>query len=110
MRAKPAIAAGERATAVRSTLISQRTGPLTASPKGEALFVRVAAHLRAAAAAGLAAAVHNIFIRAQLGQAHGAAGVELLGADAHLAAKAELAAVGKAGAGVHVDRRAVHRR
>ena len=52
--------------------------------------------------------MHDIFIRTQLGQPHGAAGVELLGADAHLAAKAELSAVGKAGAGVHVDRRAVH--
>ena len=34
--------------------------------------------------------------------------MQLLGADAHLAAEAELSAVGKAGAGVHIDRRAVH--
>ena len=52
----------------------------------------------------------DILIAAQLLQAHGAAGVEFLGGDAHLTAKAELSAVGKAGAGVHVDRRAVHGR
>ena len=56
MRAKPDIAASERAAAVRSTLLSQRTGPLTASPKGEALFVCIAAHLGACTAADLAAA------------------------------------------------------
>ena len=41
--------------------------------------------------------------RRQLGQAHRPAGVELLGADADLGAKAELEAVGEAGRGVDVD-------
>ena len=39
-------------------------------------------------AAGLAAAVDDVRVGAQLGQPHGAAGVQLLGADAHLAAQA----------------------
>ena len=38
----------------------------------------------------------------------GPAGVELLGGDADLRPQAELAAVGKAGGGVDVDRRGVH--
>ena len=50
----------------------------------------------------------DVFVGGQLLQPHGAAGVQLLGGDAHLAAEAELAAVGEAGGGVDVDRRAVH--
>ena len=68
----------------------------------------VAAHLCAAAASCLAAAVDDVLVGTQLSQPHGAAGVQLLGADAHFAAQTKLAAVGKAGAGVHVDRCAVH--
>ena len=37
------------------------------------------------AAAGLAGAVDDIFVAAQFGQAHWAAGMQLLGADAHFA-------------------------
>ena len=71
-------------------------------------FLCVAAHLCAAAASCLAAAVDYVLVGTQLSQPHGAAGVQLLGADAHFAAQTKLAAVGKAGAGVHVDRCAVH--
>jgi len=45
----------------------------------------------------------DVLVRRQLLQAHGASGVELLGGDAHLAAQAELAAVGEAGGAVQVD-------
>ena len=38
MRAKLAIAARKRVVPVRPPLISQRAGPLTASPSGEAFF------------------------------------------------------------------------
>ena len=50
----------------------------------------------------------DILIAAQLLQAHGAAGVEFLGGDAHLTAKAELSAVGEAGGAVDVDGGTVH--
>src|SRR5699024_11914346 len=55
--------------------------------------------------ADLAVAPDDVLVGAQLGQAHGAAGVQLLGGDAHLAPQAELAPVGEAGGAVHVDRR-----
>src|SRR5699024_6246773 len=64
---------------------------------------------RAALHADLAVAPDDVLVGAQLGQAHGAAGVQLLGGDAHLAPQAELAPVGEAGGAVDVDRRAVHR-
>ena len=50
----------------------------------------------------------DVLIAAQLLQPHRAAGVELLGGDAHLTAQAELAAVGEAGGAVDIDRRTVH--
>ena len=59
-------------------------------------------------AAGLAGAVDDIFVAAQLGQAHGAAGMQLLGADAHFAPQAKLSAIGKAGGGVDIHGGAVH--
>ena len=43
---------------------------------------------------GLTVAVDDVLIAAQLAEAHGSPGVELLGGDAHLTAKAELSAVG----------------
>ena len=46
-------------------------------------------------------------VRGQLGQAHRAAGVQLLGGDADLGAEAELAAVGEPGRGVDHHRRRV---
>ena len=60
--------------------------------------------------ADLAVAPDDVFVGTQLGQAHGAAGVQLLGGDAHFAPQAELAPVGETGGAVDVDRRAVHRR
>ena len=50
----------------------------------------------------------DVLIAAQLLQPHRAAGVELLGGDAHLTAQAELAAVGEAGGAVDIHRRTVH--
>jgi len=58
--------------------------------------------------ADLAVAGDDVFVAGQLLQAHGAAGVELLGGDAHLTAQAELPAVGEAGGGVDVHGGAVH--
>ena len=57
---------------------------------------------------GLAVAVDDVLIAAQLAEAHGSPGVELLGGDAHLTAKAELSAVGEAGGAVDVDGGTVH--
>ena len=57
--------------------------------------------------ADLSVAADDIFIGAQLVEPHGAAGVELLRGDAHLAAEAELTPVGKAGGDVDVRCRAV---
>ena len=54
-------------------------------------------HTRKVGSAGLSIAVDDIFVAAQLGQSHGAAGVELLGGNAHFAPKAKLAAIRKAG-------------
>ena len=51
----------------------------------------------------------DVLVAAQLGQPHGAPGVELLGGNAHLTAKAKLAAIRKAGRAVDIDRGAVHR-
>ena len=65
-------------------------------------------HPGGGAAAGLAVAVDDVFVGTQLRQPHGAAGVELLGADAHLTPQTELSAVGEPGGGVHIHRRAVH--
>src|SRR5699024_11931758 len=62
---------------------------------------------RSVLCADLAVAPDDVFVGAQLGQAHGAAGVQLLGGDAHFAPQAELAPVGEAGGAVDVDRRAV---
>ena len=59
--------------------------------------------------ADLAVAADDVLVAAQLGQPHGAPGVELLGGNAHLAAKAKLAAIRKAGRAVDIDRGAVHR-
>ena len=59
--------------------------------------------------ADLAVAVDDVLVAAQLGQPHGAPGVELLGGNAHLTAKAKLAAIRKAGRAVDIDRGAVHR-
>src|SRR5437016_620920 len=51
---------------------------------------------------------HHPLIGGQVGRAHGAAGVELVGADADFGAEAIFAAVGEAGAGVDHDAGAVH--
>ena len=56
--------------------------------------------------AHLTVAMHDEFVAAQLGQAHGAAGVELLGGNTHLTAQAELTAVGEAGGDIHIHGRA----
>src|SRR5699024_10272519 len=56
----------------------------------------------------LPVAVHNVFVTAQFGQAHGAAGMQFLGRNPHFAAKAKLSAVGKTGGSVHIHSRAVH--
>src|SRR5690606_40303034 len=53
--------------------------------------------------ADLAVALHHVAGGGQGLQSHGAPGVELLGADPHLGAEAELAAVGEPGGGVDVD-------
>ena len=58
--------------------------------------------------ADLAVAVDDVLVAAQLAEAHGSPGVELLGGDAHLTAKAELSAVGEAGGAVDVDGGTVH--
>src|SRR5437588_9361475 len=57
--------------------------------------------------ADLAVAVDDPLGGGQLAEAAGAAGVELVGADADLGAEAELAAVVEPGAGVDHDGRAV---
>ena len=59
---------------------------------------------------GLSVADNQIFGGAQLPQTQRAPGVELLGGDAHLTAKAELSAVGEAGGAVDVDGGTVHSR
>src|SRR5512135_3480204 len=51
----------------------------------------------------LAVALDQVAVRAQLAQADRAARVQLLGRVADLGAHPELAAVGEAGGGVHVD-------
>ena len=58
--------------------------------------------------ADLSGPPHHVLVGAQLRKAHGAPGVELLGGDAHLTAKAELSAVGEAGGAVDVDGGTVH--
>src|SRR3546814_14666233 len=59
--------------------------------------------VRGCSGAGLAFAVDDELERGELAQAHGAAGVELLGRYADLGAEAELLAVDEAGGGVHDD-------
>src|SRR4051794_20363630 len=54
-------------------------------------------------APGLAGAADDVLGGGELAEAHGAAGVELLGADADLGAEAELFAVDEAGRGVDED-------
>ena len=54
----------------------------------------------ALAAAHFTLPQHHIFQRCQPGNAHGAAGVEFVGADAYFSAQAIFKAVGKAGAGI----------
>jgi hypothetical protein len=49
---------------------------------------------------GLPVSPDAVLVARQLAQAHGAAGVELVGGDADLGAEAELAAVGEAGGDV----------
>ena len=61
-------------------------------------------HVTALLGPDLALALHDPLGGGQLGQAHGAAGVQLLGGNAHLGAQAQLAAVGEAGGGVHDHR------
>ena len=56
----------------------------------------------------LPVAADDVFVAVELLEPHRAAGVELLGRNAHLAAEAELAAVGKAGGGVYIDGGRVH--
>ena len=56
----------------------------------------------------LSVAGDDIFIGTELIQSHGAAGVELLGGDAHLTAQTELSAVGEAGGDVDVHGGTVH--
>jgi hypothetical protein len=53
--------------------------------------------------ADLAVAFDHVLGRRELAEAHRAAGVELLGADADLGAEAELLAVDEAGRGVDED-------
>ena len=50
----------------------------------------------------------DILVAAQLGQSHGATGVEFLGGNAHFAPKAEFTAIRKAGGTVHIHGGAVH--
>ncbi len=57
--------------------------------------------------ADLAGAIDEVFITAKFCQAHGAAGVELVGADADLGSEPKLAAVIEAGAGIVHDHGAV---
>src|SRR3954447_11026680 len=56
----------------------------------------------------VAVAGHDVLDRAQLAHADWAAGVQLLRRVADLGSHAELAAVGEARGGVHVDARRVH--
>ena len=58
----------------------------------------------------LAITTNDIFAAHQLFKAHGAAGMQLLGGDADLRAQAELAAIGKAGGGVDIHCRSIHKR
>ena len=58
--------------------------------------------------AGLAGAPDDVFVGAQLLQAHGAPGVQFLGGDAHLAAQPELSPVGETGGGIDVDGGGIH--
>ena len=53
--------------------------------------------------ADLAGAIDEVFVTAKFCQAHGAAGVELVGADADLGSESKLAAVIEAGAGIVHD-------
>ena len=52
----------------------------------------------------------DVLVTAQFFQPHGAAGMQLLGGDAHFAAQAELAAIGETGGAVDIDGGAVHSR
>ena len=52
-------------------------------------------HTRKVGSAGLSVAADDIFVAAQLGQSHGAAGVELLGGNAHFAPQPKFTAIGK---------------
>src|SRR3546814_4635526 len=61
--------------------------------------------VRGCSGAGLAFAVDDELERGELAQAHGAAGVELLGRYADLGAEAELLAVDEAGGGRSEERR-----
>ncbi len=56
----------------------------------------------------LAVAGDDVFVGGELGEAHRAAGVEFLGADAYFGAEAELGAVGEGGGDIHVDAGGVH--
>src|SRR5215203_3363025 len=59
--------------------------------------------------ANLAVAPYDVLVRGELAQRHGAASVELLGADADLGTEAELGTVGEAGRGVDDDGASVDR-
>ena len=50
----------------------------------------------------------DVFIAAQLFKAHGTPGMEFLSGDTNLAAKTKFTAVGEPGAGIDIDRGAVH--
>ena len=85
--------------------------PRDKTTKRRNLDVRIPAFLcLGEGSADLTGAVDDVFIGAQLLQAHGAPGVELLGGDAHFAAQAELSAVGEPGGGVDINCGAVHAR
>ena len=58
--------------------------------------------------ADLPISVDDVLVAAKLFQPHRAAGVQLLGGDAHLAAQPELSAIGKAGGTVHIHGGTVH--
>src|ERR1700722_10000324 len=58
--------------------------------------------------ADLAVSVDHVFVRRQLAQAHGAAGVQFLRAYPDLGAEAELLAVGEPRRRIDDDRRRVH--
>src|SRR3546814_3086783 len=82
------------------TRIGRRRRP---SSQPRAALDRPVNPVRGCSGAGLAFAVDDELERGELAQAHGAAGVELLGRYADLGAEAELLAVDEAGGGVHDD-------